>query len=1415
MKKKLLVILVLCLSVNVFAQTSYNVSYSAGSGNPGGLNNDTTDNVLANWNSLLGGALSTNQWSQSLTLPFPFQFYGNSMTSLRVSANGLVTFAVNAALPDNNTDLPSALLPDSTIACFWDAFTNTPPTSNNDSVIWRVFGTAPNRQLWLKWVGFEIGSPAVSNVTFSCVLEETTNNIYMVESEFTVGLTTPLTSVTTGLQLNSGTATQYDNKYRQRPANAISPADNNYIMFSPYTLTSMSVASVTASQPVLGKAPRNSINNAIIRVNVSTNGELSPLTISELSFNTNGTTVSSDITAAKVFYTGNDSSFNSLIQFGSTTTNPFGNFNVTGTQVLEKGDNYFWLAYDIATFPGLNFIDGECSQAIINSTPVATTNAAPAGNRQLSNGLSGTISVGTTGTYALLSEAFKAINDEGLSDHLNLSIISDITDTGAALLTHVSENNFMISITPSDSVVRNIVSRINETYIDLSGSRSVTFNGNHPLNPAGKYLRFINQSDSGSTFRFSNGAHHDTIKNCVIEGAAKLQTMGLVHIANTNTSVPNHHIEISNNDIRDRSDSVSIPAILVYSKGSANAKNHHISILNNNLFNYMRSGVYVEPIGNDGNWKINGNSFYYNSPIQPLAGDLVSIMLIPGPLADTNEISNNYFGGTLPQCGGSAWINNRSVNFVVMNISSGVAKGTSVQGNTIQNMNTTPSANPAWIGIRIESGRAEVGNISGNLVGHLSNPNSIVSNLNVNIGIYGFAQGNSEVIVANNTVANFFASSNSGASGFRGISFQLGAASPYIVNNTVRNITSASTISSQTTTALAAIAVVSGTNQGTIYIGKNRLYDLTCTAPASNITPTGIAIDHLSTNGIIESNTIYNIFGTSSTGSIHGIYIQGPAKEWIVRNNMISLTNGSNIAGMTLRGISDNASGNTITYLNNSVHIGGTAANTANSFAFERRNANSIPKIMNNIFYNERTGGTGIHAAIANTAAATNWTSATSGYNLLVSASPARIGSWSTSFTPQSFNQWQTISTGDNTSWSDTASNIPSSSFFKDVAIGDLSIDTSVGLCWYVNGKGIAVTANNTDKDNDPRSTAITGGATDIGADEFNTAAAVPLADTSGTIQAGDSTTFTFAGRTIAKVYWVSGSFPTSLDCRYFTGEYPPSTSQPGAIFNSYLEFSATGSLNGVVDVVQYYDSARFGTVSNSASIVAAHRDGPLWNTSTTSINPVTRSFRSNGHTSLWLYTGSDILNPVPVKLLSFEGRNNAGDANLTWSTAMEKNASHFEIEVGTGSDRFEKTGIAKALGNTNRLTHYSFVDANAFEKHHASRLYYRLKIVDRNGSFEYSKVITIDNKTSAYNEAVLYPNPFTAETKLVVNSHTETNALVSVTDVHGKMIANETIALSRGTNTFMPQMPESAGKGIYFITVVIDGESQVLKMIK
>lgn len=233
MKKISILLGFLVLSVSfAFSQWTYNFTYTSDAGNPGGVNTESDAPGQGTWTTIMTGPQGANVWSASTPLPFAFNFFGNPVTDFKASQNGLVTFDVaSVLLPNANDPLPSVNLPDNTICGFWDEFTSAPPTGTGDDIRTNVFGTAPNRQFWITWYSFEMGNPVNSFSYFSIVLEETTNNIYIVDKYST---TSTLTS-TVGVQLNATTAVEAGNSIALS-SNGSANTDNDFYTFTPLLL---------------------------------------------------------------------------------------------------------------------------------------------------------------------------------------------------------------------------------------------------------------------------------------------------------------------------------------------------------------------------------------------------------------------------------------------------------------------------------------------------------------------------------------------------------------------------------------------------------------------------------------------------------------------------------------------------------------------------------------------------------------------------------------------------------------------------------------------------------------------------------------------------------------------------------------------------------------------------------------------------------------------------------------------------------------------------------------------------------------------------------------------------------------------------------------------------------------------------
>lgn len=114
--------------------------------------------------------------------------------------------------------------------------------------------------------------------------------------------------------------------------------------------------------------------------------------------------------------------------------------------------------------------------------------------------------------------------------------------------------------------------------------------------------------------------------------------------------------------------------------------------------------------------------------------------------------------------------------------------------------------------------------------------------------------------------------------------------------------------------------------------------------------------------------------------------------------------------------------------------------------------------------------------------------------------------------------------------------------------------------------------------------------------------------------------------------------------------------------------------------------------------------------------------------------------NPLPVTLLDFKAVAQQDEVDLTWLTASEINSSHFEIERSIDNKNYLTLGNTLAAGNSTIVKSYQFTD----EEPYTGTTYYRLKIVDLDGSFEYSPVRAVYYLNDK--NLNVFPNPVTDE---------------------------------------------------------------------
>ena len=156
---------------------------------------------------------------------------------------------------------------------------------------------------------------------------------------------------------------------------------------------------------------------------------------------------------------------------------------------------------------------------------------------------------------------------------------------------------------------------------------------------------------------------------------------------------------------------------------------------------------------------------------------------------------------------------------------------------------------------------------------------------------------------------------------------------------------------------------------------------------------------------------------------------------------------------------------------------------------------------------------------------------------------------------------------------------------------------------------------------------------------------------------------------------------------------------------------------------------------------------------------------------------------PLPVVLTAFGGQATSAGNQLTWSTAQEINSAAFVVEVSADGLAFAAVAELAAAGNSTSARSYQYLDASA-AAFKASRRYYRLRQVDRDGTTAYSAVVALSRTATATpaapTTAEAYPNPFADQLSVALPGTAEPQATaVTLLSLAGRPVYSTTLQLS------------------------------------
>ncbi|WP_200974783.1 hypothetical protein [Echinicola sp. 20G] len=190
----------------------------------------------------------------------------------------------------------------------------------------------------------------------------------------------------------------------------------------------------------------------------------------------------------------------------------------------------------------------------------------------------------------------------------------------------------------------------------------------------------------------------------------------------------------------------------------------------------------------------------------------------------------------------------------------------------------------------------------------------------------------------------------------------------------------------------------------------------------------------------------------------------------------------------------------------------------------------------------------------------------------------------------------------------------------------------------------------------------------------------------------------------------------------------------------------------------------------------------------------------------------------LPVIWLDFNVSilNHLEKPKLSWSTAKEWENSHFEIERSlNGIDDFLFVGQVNAKGWSNEISSYTFKDPIYYPP--SSRLYYRIKQINLDGSSTYSQVISIQSPSSPTKTWMAFPNPTDGNHLSISNPTKSVNLSDPITIkiyTPGHFANFHSVEYEYSPTLNLDNLVQSAPKGLLILEITWNNQTDRIKIL-
>jgi hypothetical protein len=272
---------------------------------------------------------------------------------------------------------------------------------------------------------------------------------------------------------------------------------------------------------------------------------------------------------------------------------------------------------------------------------------------------------------------------------------------------------------------------------------------------------------------------------------------------------------------------------------------------------------------------------------------------------------------------------------------------------------------------------------------------------------------------------------------------------------------------------------------------------------------------------------------------------------------------------------------------------------------------------------------------------------------------------------------------------------------------------------------------------------------------------------------------------TIYYVVFGTGSGAGS-SCSNTSGGYFSNSSKRVSALHVFNGGSKTVAANYTTSLQEYSPGA--GITGNAGLIIPDGASGPDWINNKGCVPPPNTI--------------------LAIRLAFFKGAINNKKITLQWLSAFEQDIQSFVIEKSLDGRNFYP--LTNLRPSNISGTQYSTEDANPANSFN----FYRLKVINLNGTIEYSSILKFNFTKGASSNWTMYPNPAAGNTFVTYQSFTRKQIKMSIADVTGKTISSKAFTIQPGINKLLVDA-ERLSAAMYLLRIESDGNIETTSFIK